>query len=121
MKEWKDRQYELNLLLEDHTKADESYHLTAAMVFSVAKRAMQIVEKAEPMEKRAFFNYLLQNCLVDGKKLSFELRSPFNHIFALSNTSEPMKSSSLKRENALSGASSNSNLRRQDSNLRPSP
>jgi hypothetical protein len=42
-----------------------------------------IFESSEPMEKRAFLNFLLQNPTVSGKKLEFTLRKPFNYIHEL--------------------------------------
>lgn len=81
--ELKKRQYDLGLQLEDYTHADESYHVAASMVLSIAKRAKDIFESSEPDEKRVFLNYLLQNSTVKGKNLSYALRSPFNAILEL--------------------------------------
>ena len=120
LNEWKNRQHEIDSLLRSHTEADESYHITAAMVFNVAKRSLEIVEKAEPMEQRAFFNYLLQNCTVDDKKLTFELRTPYNHIFALTQTSELVKSASNKAQTDTFRVGLRPYLPGQDSNLQPS-
>ncbi len=97
----KDRQQEINYKLEAYTKADETFYLTAGRVLSLAKRAKDIFDSSEPDEKRAFLNYLLQNPRVDGKKLIFSLRSPFNHILEFSDCS--------------------TGLREQDSNLQPTP
>jgi DNA invertase Pin-like site-specific DNA recombinase len=84
VKEIKSKQHDINLQLEDHTKADENYYLTASTVLSLAKRALDIFKSSEPNEKRALLNYLLQNPEVKGKKLVFSLRSPFNHVVAFS-------------------------------------
>ena len=80
MKEYKEKQYELNQKLQEHTKADESYHITASTVFSLANRALEIFESSEPQEKRQLLDFLLQNCQLNGKKLEFSMRSPFNVI-----------------------------------------
>jgi DNA invertase Pin-like site-specific DNA recombinase len=85
----KKRQYDLGIQLEDYTKADESYHLAANMVLSIAKRSKDIFESSEPEEKRVFLNYLLQNSTVNGKNLSYSLRSPFNTILEL--TTQPTR------------------------------
>ena len=69
--------------LDDHTKADESYHIAASTVLSLAKRAVEIFESSEPEEKNVFLNYLLQNPTVNGKNISYALRSPFNSILEL--------------------------------------
>lgn len=80
LKELKEKQYELNTKLEDHTRADESYYLTASTVLGLAKNALELFERSEVAEKRAILNYLLQNYTVDGKKPCVSLRSPFNEI-----------------------------------------
>jgi len=85
LKELKEKQYDLNIRLDDHTKADESYHITAATVLNLAKNALEIFESSEVDEKRALLNYLLQNSTVDGKKPLFTLRKPFDSILAFAN------------------------------------
>ena len=99
LKELKSKQHDLNIQIEDHTKADENYYITASTVLNLAKSALTLFESSEVHEKRAMLNYLLQNCVVNGKKLEFSIRSPFNHILELHN--QP------------------TGLPRQDSNLRP--
>lgn len=82
--QFKSRQQELNLLLEEHTDADESYFVAAETVLNLAKRALEIFESSEVTEKRALLNFLLQNSVVDGKNAMFTLRSPFDTILTLS-------------------------------------
>jgi hypothetical protein len=58
--------------------ADEQFYLTANMTLNIAKRAKEIFISSEVDEKRQFLGFLLQNCMLDGKKLDFTMRSPFN-------------------------------------------
>ncbi len=81
--EAKDKQYHLNIELEEHTKADHDYKIHVATVFNLARRMKEIFESSEPHEKRAFLNFLLQNPTVSGKKLDFTLRKPLNLILEL--------------------------------------
>ena len=83
LKELKEKQYDVGIQLEDHTRADESYHITASTVLHLAKNALDLFKSSEVHEKRALLNYLLQNSVVDGKILSYDLRFPFNHILDL--------------------------------------
>ena len=99
LKEMKQKQYDINIQLENHTRADENYYITASTVLNLAKNALSLFESSEVLEKRAMLNFLLQNCVANGKKLEFDLRSPFNHI--------------------LNFANQPSWLREQGSNLRP--
>lgn len=80
LKDWKDRQYECSSQIQDYTRADEGYHITVSAVLNLARRAAEIFESSEVPEKRQLLNYLLQNPRVDGKKLLFELKTPFDTI-----------------------------------------
>lgn len=80
LNEYKEKQYDVNLQMEEYTRADENFHIAAAMVFSLANRALEIFESSEANEKRQLLSFLLQNCRLQDKKLLFELRSPFNYI-----------------------------------------
>jgi len=81
----KEKQQDILLQKEEHTKADENFYLTAAHVFSIAKRAKEIFMRSEIEEKRQLLNFLLQNCKLDGKKLSFELKTPFDRVLEANN------------------------------------
>jgi site-specific DNA recombinase len=85
LKEWKDRQYDISIQIEDYTRADETYLITVSMVLNLARRALEIFESSEIPEKRQLLKYLLQNPRVEGKKLAFELKSPFDTLVSLRN------------------------------------
>ncbi len=75
----------LEIELSEHRQADYDYQTTVSTVISVARRAMEIFENcSEASEKRAFLNFLLQNPMLEGKKLEFNLASPFDVILELS-------------------------------------
>ncbi len=82
LQQFKGRQQNINLLLSEHTDADESYIIAATTVLNLAKRALSLFESSEVLEKRALLNFLLQNSTVDGKKPCYALRSPFDAILA---------------------------------------
>jgi len=70
--------------MSEHQKADSNYQTTIATVFSVARRAKTIFENSSDIAgKRQFLNYLLQNPVVNEKKLSFTIASPFNLVLEL--------------------------------------
>lgn len=77
VKEYKEKQRDILIQIEDHTNADENFYLTAPKVLNLANRALEIFESSEVREKRVLVNLLLQNPLLSGRKLSFSLRSPF--------------------------------------------
>jgi len=80
LKEYKEKQRDILIQIEDHTKADENFYLTAPKILNLANRALEIFESSEVKEKRALINLLLQNPLLSGRKLLFSLRSPFYMI-----------------------------------------
>jgi len=101
LQELKDKQYRLNVELDEYTKADHEYHVYVNTVINLSRRIADIFESSEPMEKRAILGFILQNPTVSGKKLEFTMRKPFNTVLEL--------------------AACPTGLRGQDSNLEPSP
>lgn len=83
LQELKDKQYRLNIELEEHTKADHDYKLTISQVFSITRRISAIFAGSEVSEKRAILNFLLQNPKVSGKKLMFTMQKPFDAILEM--------------------------------------
>ena len=84
LKEMKEKQYDINIQIEDHTRADENYYITASNVLNLAKNAFDLFEdlgkSSEVMKQREILNYLLQNYTVKEKTPCISLRSPYNHI-----------------------------------------
>ena len=79
----KDKQYQLNIELDEYTKADHEYHIHVSTVLNLSRRMGEIFESSEPTEKRAILNFLLQNPTVSGKKLAFSLQKPFDTVLEL--------------------------------------
>ncbi len=80
LKEYKEKQRDILIQMEEHNKADENFYITASKVVDLANRALEIFESSEVKEKRALVNLLLQNSLLSERKLLFSLRSPFYMI-----------------------------------------
>jgi site-specific DNA recombinase len=80
LKEYKEKQRDILIQIEEHNKADENFYITASKVLDLANRALEIFESSEVNEKRALINLLLQNPLLSERKLLFFLRSPFYMI-----------------------------------------
>lgn len=47
LKEYKDREFAIIQEMESHAKADESFHVTANMVLSLARRSREIFESSD--------------------------------------------------------------------------
>jgi hypothetical protein len=78
LREYKEKQAEILSQMQDHSDADETFYLTANATLNIAKRAKEIFVSSEVMEKRQLLGFLLQNCVLNGKKLEFTMRSPYN-------------------------------------------
>jgi len=52
LKEYKSKQSDFLLQMEQHSQGDEAFYVTANAVLDLAKRANEIFEKAEIDEKR---------------------------------------------------------------------
>lgn len=80
LQEYKAKEREIVQDMEKHVNADESFHVTANMVLSLAQRSREIFESSEVDEKRQLLNFVFQNFELKDKKLSVTLREPFKII-----------------------------------------
>ena len=80
LKEYKAKQADLLQQMQDHSKADEEHHLTASKLLDICKRAESIFESSEPLEKRQFLNFILQNSTLNRNKPVFTLKPVFAGI-----------------------------------------
>jgi len=82
--EQQDQIQTLEIEMSEHNKADYDYQTTVATVLSVARRAKSIFENSsEVAGKRAFLSMILQNPVINEKKLVFTIASPFNLVLEL--------------------------------------
>jgi hypothetical protein len=50
------------------------------MLLHAVKKASQVFDGSEPATQRQILNFLLQNLKLEGKKLNFELKTPFDRV-----------------------------------------
>ena len=87
LKEYKEKQAELEAKMQSYTDADENYYLTANMTLKMAKIAYEVFQSSELEEKRQILNFSLQNLKLQDKNLSFELKTPFDTVLQASKCS----------------------------------
>lgn len=80
LKEFKEEQQRLLFKQKQFDNASKSYYITANTVLSLTQRAYEIFESSEPEEKRQLLNFLLQNLQLDGEKLVFAVKTPFEGV-----------------------------------------
>ena len=82
LKEYKERQAEINEETQRYTNADERFYLTANMVLNLAQKAYEIFKSSEVLEKRQLLNFLLQNLQLKDRKLMFTMKTPFDTVLS---------------------------------------
>lgn len=80
-------------------EAENNYYITAKYVLDLTSQAHKLFISSEVEERRQLITFILQNLRVEGKKVRFEAKKPFNLI--------------------LNFVNDQSWLPEQDSNLRP--
>ena len=88
LKEIKENQATVLEKIQRYTNADEKFYLTANTLLSLAKRAKELFVSSEVEEKRQLLNFLLQNLVLDGKNLKFELKTPFDRVLEANKCSD---------------------------------
>lgn len=103
MREYSNRQVEIDAELKDLTLDSKSHHITARTILLLAKYSSEIFESSEIEQKRDILMLLLQNSKLEGSEPKFGLKEPFNTIrefvrlSATQNTAESYVSSGVVR------------------------
>jgi DNA invertase Pin-like site-specific DNA recombinase len=75
------RQQEVNQLLEQHHKGNEQFKIAISSLITLASQAYDLFESSTIDEKRQLLGYAFSNLELEGAKLQFSLRKPFD-LFA---------------------------------------
>ena len=112
LREYKEKQHDLLIQMEEHSKADDNFYITAATVLDLLSRVLEIFKSSEVNEKRALLKFLLQNCVLNGRKLLFELKTPLDAIAQCGKTQDwlPGLDDVDNKEISSKGFSSSSSL-----------
>lgn len=74
------KQQEIKDELETLDVADKEYYLTTSYLLAIGSRSADIFSRSKPMEKRALLNFVLSNQTLDGEKVRYEVKYPFNKV-----------------------------------------
>jgi hypothetical protein len=96
LQELKSKQSILNIEMEEYGEGDYRFHINVKRVLDLSRRMKAIFDSSEVMEQRAMLSYLLQNSTVKGKKITYDLKKPYNLVLELA----------LETEKATQGDSS---------------
>lgn len=64
-------------------RASEEYYITATYILNLASKAHTLFKSSKVDEKRLLLYFVLSNCVLDGDKLRYDLKKPFDSIFSL--------------------------------------
>lgn len=82
------RQKELLDDLKDHSAGDKAFVIGASYLLDVCSRAVELfdAESTKVEQKRYLIDFILSNASLDGEKLLFTLKEPFEAVIAVSKT-----------------------------------
>jgi hypothetical protein len=82
------RQKELLDDLQDHSAGDKAFVIGASYLLDVCSRAVELfdAESTKVEQKRYLIDFILSNATLDGEKLQFTLKKPFEAVITLSKT-----------------------------------
>ncbi|MFA5986506.1 MAG: recombinase family protein [Parcubacteria group bacterium] len=84
--DYKLQEQDLMEQLEDHSKANQNFYITAGTIIDLSQKSWEIFQVAEPEEKTQLINFVFQNFSLQGKILVFETKNPFAGVIAYQKT-----------------------------------
>ncbi len=104
--ELQDRRMEINHLLEKHTAGDGEYKIALSTLLSLSSQIGTLFEGSTNAEKRRLIGFVFSNLELEGSKLRFSLRKPFDLFVDLAECQNwrPVRDSNpcYRRERAVS-------------------
>ncbi len=92
------RRQEVNDLLERHHSGDDQFKIAVSTLVTLASKAYEIFERSTVDEKRQLMGYVFSNLELEGSKVRFSLKKPFDMFVDLGSYKEwlPRKGSNLR-------------------------
>ena len=96
--QYKQRQEEIGLQLEEHTQGDKDYYVASSTVAELASKAFELFMRSEVAEKRQLLSFILQNSQLDGKKLNLHLKQPFDAVLQCAKSQSWLRGADSNRQ-----------------------
>lgn len=71
-------QYNIRTKLDKHSNADEEFAITVEYLLDIASKANKLFKSSGIEQKRRILNLVFSNFSLNGSKLEYELKRPFN-------------------------------------------
>ena len=85
-KEFREKQEQIKIKLSNLETADETYYQTVTSLLQLANKAPELFRRSEMHQKRELLQLTLQNLVLAGNSLEFNLLKPFDLLLDLSKT-----------------------------------
>ena len=79
-KKLKDRQYEIDDLIQSFDEADDKFSNCLIDLINIATGALEDFKGSDVTRKRELLNFVFQNLQLRGKKLEYTMRYPFSEF-----------------------------------------
>lgn len=86
-KESEIKQKELEKKITELSETEREYYMTVSLLVELGARSSDIFKRSKPHEKRALLNFVLSNRELDGEKLLYTAKFPFNMVLKYSPSS----------------------------------
>ena len=97
-KEWDIKIAEAEQDIIEHSKAHKKFEIALTTLLDVASRANELFEFSKPEQKRQLINFIFSNLKLEGKKLVFNLKMPFDQMALLSKSQNWLRGSDSNRQ-----------------------
>ncbi len=78
--QWNKDLDEILIKLEALHHAEQKYYEEGVRIIEILKNAYSLYKQQSPIEQRKLLNYLLSNCTLEGKKVSYDYNLPFSYF-----------------------------------------
>lgn len=78
--QWNKDLEEIMIKLEALHHAEQKYYEEGVRIIETLKNAYTLYKQQSPVEQRKLLNYLLSNCTLEGRKVSYDYNLPFSYF-----------------------------------------
>lgn len=85
---FKERQHEIDIILGQHTEADEKFTFTVTYLLSLASKAPELFKVSKVEQKQQLIKFVLSNMTLKGKELQYQVKKPFDALIECAKSQE---------------------------------
>jgi len=97
-KEWNSELEKAEQDIAEHSQAHKEFSIALSTLLDIAGRANELFEISKPEQKRQLVNFIFSNLKLEGQKLVFNLKMPFDQMALLSKSENWLRRSDSNRQ-----------------------